>query len=80
MALREFTDLEGRLWRVWDTRPEKPQLVRAGFENGWLSFETDDGEKCRLAPLPADWFGLEDAALSELLNVARRSELLPNQP
>lgn len=75
-----MTDLEGRLWRVWDTRPEKPQLVRPGYENGWLSFETDDGEKRRLVPFPAEWFAMDEAALAELLNAARQTGEEPIPP
>jgi hypothetical protein len=74
MALREFTDPSGRHWRVWDTYPDKPQLVRPGYENGWLSFETDGGEKRRLAPFPADWHGLDDAALTGLIQAAHHRD------
>lgn len=30
-------------------------VVTAGFENGWLCFESDEGEKRRLVPVPDTW-------------------------
>ena len=35
-----------------------------GLEHGWLCFERD-GEKRRLAPIPADWPRCDDARLAE---------------
>ena len=29
--------------------------VPAGYEQGWLCFECESGEKRRLAPVPTDW-------------------------
>jgi hypothetical protein len=29
MALREFTDSSGTLWRVWDVVPYEPRILRA---------------------------------------------------
>jgi hypothetical protein len=29
MALREFTDSSGTLWRVWDVEPHDPRVLRA---------------------------------------------------
>ncbi|HLM69351.1 MAG TPA: hypothetical protein VK358_17560 [Longimicrobium sp.] len=72
MAYREFSDTGGREWRVWDTYPQKPQIVAPGFENGWLSFETE-GEKWRLAPVPAGWDSLPELALHGLLRAAREA-------
>jgi hypothetical protein len=70
MAYREFSDTDGRGWRVWDTYPQKPQIVAPGFENGWISFETE-GEKWRLAPVPAGWAALPEPGLRGLLHAAR---------
>ena len=45
MAHREFTDLQGRRWEVWEvypragTRPVLPELAE-----GWLAFESSWGE------------------------------------
>lgn len=30
-------------------------VVTAGFEHGWLCFESEEGEKRRLAPVPDTW-------------------------
>lgn len=38
-------------------------MVGAGFETGWLCFESEDGEKRRLSPVPDDW---EGAAMDKL--------------
>jgi hypothetical protein len=70
MAYREFTDEQGRGWRVWDTHPQKPQIVAPGYENGWLSFETE-GEKHRLVPIPPDWDTGPEPHLRRLLQSAR---------
>jgi hypothetical protein len=76
MAYREFSDTEGRAWRVWDTYPEKPQLVRPVYENGWLCFE-GDGEKRRLAPIPAEWVEADGPALASLLARASTMGAVP---
>jgi hypothetical protein len=70
MAYREFQDEQGRSWRVWDTFPQKPQIVAPGYEKGWLSFETE-GEKFRLVPIPADWEDGSELRLRTLLQAAR---------
>ncbi len=50
MALREFADREGAVWRVWDcTSTNIPGLL-----GGWLCFESAT-EKRRLLPIPPDW-------------------------
>lgn len=71
MAYLEFEDEDGRGWRVWDTYPQNRHIVAPGFENGWLSFETE-GETCRLAPIPPDWHQAPLARLRELLRAARQ--------
>ena len=72
MAYREFTDEGGRKWRVWDTYPQKPDFVSPGFEDGWLSFEAE-GEKRRLAPVPAGWEDATEVHLRVLLRAARET-------
>lgn len=69
MAYREFTDDGGRAWRVWDTYPQKRELVSPGFQDGWLSFEAD-GEKRRLAPVPPGWEEGTEVHLRVLLRAA----------
>lgn len=43
--------------------------VTAGYERGWLTFESR-GEKRRLMPVPAGWEHLSEAALAELCALA----------
>jgi len=77
MALREFTDCDGRQWKAWDmTREELHPATRAepylhDFVEGWLVFEAVDGrEKRRLRPIPRDWIEASDAELEQLLETA----------
>jgi hypothetical protein len=82
MAVREFTDSNGRQWRVWDVMPESihPQTktedyLAAMYQTGWLVFETrTEDEKRRLADIPPDWSQLSPQGLEALL---RRAELIP---
>jgi hypothetical protein len=72
MAYREITDPSGRTWRVWDTNPHEfagHAIIAAEYVSGWLTFECIE-EKRRLAPTPADWEALDDAALLRLLETA----------
>lgn len=71
MAYRDFTDEAGNGWRVWDTYPQKPDIVAPGLKGGWLSFESV-GEKWRLAPVPEGWAEAEEPRLRELLAAAWR--------
>lgn len=76
MAYREFNDGSGRLWRAWDVAPQKPDLVRPGFEQGWISFETED-DKYRLVPVPPGWHEMPETELRRLLHSARAATLRP---
>jgi hypothetical protein len=38
-------------------------VVSAGFEHGWLCFESAEGEKRRLAPVPEAWDNAPDDKL-----------------
>ena len=71
MALREFTDAEGRRWRVWETVPARAATL-GEFRGGWLTFD-DGAERRRLAPVPEGWSELTDARLALLIRVARPS-------
>lgn len=88
-AIREFTDGDGRAWRVWavtpsHTRPSKREANLGEFEQGWLAFETlDEDLRKRLPHYPADWITMSDAKLQELLGLAleaptRRPERRPD--
>ena len=39
--------------RLSDSGPRS--VLKAGFENGWLCFESRTGEKRRLTPVPEGW-------------------------
>lgn len=60
---RAFTDPDGVEWKVWEVRPSSVDVaasklggrVAPHLQNGWLCFESANGEKRRLAPVPAGW-------------------------
>ncbi len=45
-------------------------VVAADFEGGWLCFESDEGEKRRLAPVPDAWEGAPKEKLWEWCEAA----------
>ena len=51
-------------------REELRVRVSAGFEAGWLTFESEE-EKRRYAPVPAAWESLPDDQLARLCGAAR---------
>jgi hypothetical protein len=75
-AIREFTDREGRTWRVWAVTPShlrgsKREASLGEFEEGWLAFETlDETARKRLPHFPADWKRVSESRLQELLSLA----------
>jgi hypothetical protein len=82
MAVHEFTDARGMIWRAWDITPESihPQtraedyLVDC-FQIGWLVFETVSGdEKRRLCPYPKNWSASSQEQLRKLLD---RADVVP---
>jgi len=77
MALRDFTDRDGRQWRVWDVTADAIHPATRGedymrnYLQGWLAFESADGlAKCRLTPIPNDWASASVAQLEEWLHAA----------
>ena len=60
---RVFFDTHGIEWKVWEVNPSSVQSARRrlqGFvepslEMGWLCFESSQGEKRRLTPVPSNW-------------------------
>ena len=68
MALREFADRGGRVWRVWDTVPVS-RTLRPDFLSGWLTFE-QGATRRRLVPIPEGWDSLPDSELVGLLERA----------
>lgn len=89
-AIREFTDREGKAWRVWAVTPtllraSKREGTLGEFEHGWLAFETLDEEvRRRLPHYPADWVTMPEAKLQELLARATEARTrlaeLPKRP
>jgi hypothetical protein len=66
VAYKTFKDPKGTKWEVWQVMPTTTDgrtVVSPGFEHGWLCFESDAGEKRRLAPVPGGW---EDADSDKL--------------
>ena len=69
MAYREFSDAQGVIWKVWATFPTVGKIYSSGFEQGWLTFESN-GERCRLAPIPARWESADEIKLRMMLKAA----------
>ena len=78
MAVREFRDGHGQLWRAWNIAPDsihpatKAEDYLVGcYELGWIVFERADGrEKRRLCPYPEGWENLPDPDLLALMQRA----------
>ena len=90
-AIREFTDSDGREWRVWAVTPSQSRTSKreanlGEFEDGWLAFETlDEGLRKRLPHYPQEWRTMPEAKLQELLGLAveaptRRLETRKHDP
>ena len=82
MALRSFTDSQGRAWRVWNVVPQyaaarDEEMMTPGLHGGWLCFDSGM-EKRRLSPIPADWENAENDVLErycrEAMAVAARQQ------
>ena len=74
MASTEFRDPQGTVWRVWSTVPISGAVINPGFEKGWLTFESEEGELRRLAPTPAGW---EDSSVERLVSLCRSATEVP---
>ena len=77
VASRDFIDSAGVAWRAWNVTPETmhPRTAAEDFladlQDGWLVFETIDGErKRRLCPYPTDWAERSRSELEALLERA----------
>jgi len=71
MASRNFADLSGTNWHVWNTVPISGAVINPGYEKGWLTFESEVGALRRLAPVPDGWESLPAERLVQLLNKAK---------
>ena len=79
MAYREFFDSAKVLWRAWATYPTVGKVLSKGFENGWITFESQT-ECRRLAPIPSDWESFSEAKLALLLKAATAAKKKPVSP
>src|SRR5688500_12428860 len=72
MALREFRDSKGVVWKVWSVTPDSldkrttAEDYMKDWQDGWLCFECPESRR-RLASFPPGWEELEDAELESLL-------------
>ena len=66
-AAQTYTGVERRITQERRRNPlqSRGAVVLPGFENGWLCFQSSEGEKRRLVPVPDGW----DAAESEQLSL-----------
>src|SRR5688572_27755325 len=72
MALREFRDSKGVVWKVWSVTPDAldkrttAEDYMKDWQDGWLCFECPEHRR-RLASFPPGWEDLSDGELEELL-------------
>jgi hypothetical protein len=84
MAVREFSDGNGRGWRAWDVSPDElsprtkdEDYLAQLYHTGWIVFETKEGDdKRRLYPVPKGWSELPEAELAVLL---QKAEVVPKR-
>lgn len=84
MASREFTDSHGVAWTVWSVTPTEMSsaLTRLSGLTGerrvpWLVFQSAEGEKRRLVPIPDEWLECDEFTLERW---AMRAERVPPAP
>jgi hypothetical protein len=74
MAVRVFTDREGKEWNVWRVQPTSSTAgLQQRFQGGWLCFERLDGSSRARLPLedaPPAWEELPDHRLEVLCRKA----------
>ena len=81
---REFVDNDGVRWTVREIVPEARSgkwsslLVRPGYENGWLSFRSDE-ISCRIAPFPAHWRSISEYELERWCMKAKEAARIRKQ-
>jgi hypothetical protein len=85
-SIREFTDRDGKEWRVWAVTPalsrgSTRESPLGDYESGWLVFEILDGSgRKRLPHYPADWRAMSDDQLEELLGLAVEAPTRRTEP
>ena len=84
-AARAFVDSVGVAWTVREVTPLplSPALERrlAGVERRrpWLLFESEEGEKRRLSPVPESWRELSDFVIERWCMRAKRVPPAPER-
>jgi hypothetical protein len=90
MAVREFTDSKGVVWRAWDVTTDQMHPVTKNEDfmgelaDGWLAFESDAEKRRLAAPYPRDWASMSIPALEALCQqspvvVARRARTVSGE-
>jgi hypothetical protein len=86
MGVRSVRDASGIEWQVWEVRPSwagrqtpmegmpavaatRPSLA-PHLEGGWLTFQSPQGERRRIVPIPTGWEALDEPGLLRLLTRA----------
>ena len=66
--MRAFRDAAGMEWVVFFTARSvaRDHHLPAEYRDGWLAFESVQGEKRRIAPAPKNWESLSDQELASL--------------
>jgi hypothetical protein len=75
-GVRFLTDADGAEWTIWEVKPRLqsasvplitslPPLADE-LRDGWLTFQSET-ERRRVAPVPAGWNAMSDAALLQIL-------------
>ena len=87
--IRRFADAAHEQWTAWEVEIEyvaenaaRLHYLAPELAEGWVAFESERGERRRLAPVPEGWYHASDAHLVELLARAvlvldRRTPLRP---
>jgi hypothetical protein len=83
MSVREFTDSENVVWRVWDVTTAQMHPVTKNEDfmgdlaDGWLAFESAFEKRRLAAPYPAQWATMP---IPELEMLCRRAPPVARQP
>ena len=79
MASREFIDPVGQEWTVWAVTPQEMSKTLKRLTGNseerrvpWLTFQSTEGDKRRLSPIPDGWETCEDLTLLALWESATR--------
>ena len=72
MAVREFTDSNGVVWRAWDVTTDQMHPVTKNEDfmgelaDGWLAFESATEKRRLAAPYPKEWASMPIPELEAL--------------